>query len=266
MSRSPTKTARARADQEIPLVKSSNFARTVLALTAFTAVLALISPAPAAASNAKAPRRIETNAAVFTNAPAWVTERRATKVIRKVERFLEWDIRRVTVHWHLDQAEFEKLHGFGPSVLAFARPVNNTVHIGPRVDTKNFDGVFGHELGHVIIYQKYKDAVPKWLEEGLANAAARRRSLDYDWLARNIDRLPKDVRTLHHPFRDAINDSSMSYAVSTALVEMLARKCNLHDLLQLSMRRKLETYIGTFCEMPDINQALRDWIRSKSKE
>ena len=212
---------------------------------------------------------IETNELVIHNAPSWLTSSRVQSVVDGVQTTMEWDIRKIQVTWYTDPAEFEKLHGTGASVLAFARRTDNTLHVGPRVDSSNFDGVFGHELVHIIVFQKYRNAIPGWLDEGLANYAAKRVSIDYNWLAREPYR---DVSTLTHPFQGA-NTSGVtiptsarySYMASTSLMEMIAHHCDIHDLLQLSVGKKLETYLGTFCDISDVNTEFQKWIKSKAR-
>jgi hypothetical protein len=218
-------------------------------------------------------QEIETNELVIPNAPAWLTQSRTQKVVDQIEKVMEWDIRKIHVIWYDNEGAFERVHGFGPSVLAFARRGDNTIHVGPRVDSNNFDGVFGHELVHIIVFQKYKDAIPGWLDEGLANYAANRVSIDYAWLATQPT---PDIHTLTHPFIREVNGVSANgneiptsarykYMASTALMEMLASHCDIHDLLQLSVGKKLETYVSTFCEIPDINLAFRNWLALKGK-
>jgi hypothetical protein len=210
---------------------------------------------------------IETNAAKIENAPAWLKAPRVEKVIDRVERALEWDIRKVRVIWYQDQDSFVKAHGLGPAVLAFTRKSENTISMGPQVNPMNFDGIFGHELGHVIIAQKYKTAIPAWLEEGLSNWAAKNVKIDYAWLK---SQTPKSVQSLVHPFEnystgaDQSNSVRYHYQASTALAEMLAKQCGMHDLLQLSVQRKLENYLKSFCKISDLDQALRVWIQKKA--
>src|SRR5256885_2148215 len=123
---------------------------------------------------------IDTNQAHFaTPTPPWLTSARVNQAVDPVQRFLEWDIRKVTIYWYTDPVAFQKVHGFDSSVLAFARRQDNSIHVGPRVDVVTFGGVFGHEMAHIILFQKFKDAVPKWLEEGLANYAGKHGSVDY---------------------------------------------------------------------------------------
>jgi len=215
-------------------------------------------------------KELQSNAIRFHNAPAWLTERRLEKLTDRIQNVLEWDVRRIEATWHTDQREFETLHGFGPAVLAFARRADHSVHVGPRVDSSNFDETFGHELIHVILFQKYKDAIPRWLEEGLANYAAKAAKVDYAWLAK---RAPfPDVRLMIHPFK-AISAPEgkgaegwrFHYVASQALIEMIASKCRLHELLQLSVGKKLETYLQTYCRIQDINVEFGKWVSKKAK-
>ena len=106
------------------------------------------------------------------------------KVVDKIQTMLEWDIRKHRAVAS-DEKDFEKAHGLpvagdGSTILAVTIKPANTIHIGPNVRESNFDGVLGHELGHVIMYQKYKTAIPSWIEEGLANYAAKTRRLITD--------------------------------------------------------------------------------------
>lgn len=202
---------------------------------------------------------LRTQAVTFVNPPAWLKERAVERTVDRVQAFLEWDIRRVQAHWYTDEKAFGAVHGFGATVLAVARKKDQTLHFGPRVTAGNFDSVFGHELAHIILFQKYKDAIPKWLEEGLANRAGKRGKVDYGWLAAQPER---DVTQLDHPFSGAA-DSGYHYTASTALIEMLASKCDLGDLLQLSVGKKLETYIANTCGIADINVEFRNWVRRK---
>src|SRR4051812_30149174 len=99
---------------------------------------------------------IEINEISMTDAPAWLKPARLQRVVDQVQDKLEWDIRKVRVTWYRDQASFQRLHGYGETVLAFTRPGDQSIHIGPRVDSGSFDSVMGHELGHVIVRQKYR--------------------------------------------------------------------------------------------------------------
>lgn len=205
--------------------------------------------------------RILTNEIRMDQAPQWLEERQVQRVVRKIQRALEWDIRRINVTWYWNQQKFENVHRLGKSVLAFARKSDSTVHLGPAVNRHNFDSVFGHELVHVILGQKYKDAIPKWLEEGLANHAAGRGSVNYRRLARQS--LPEDVRSLSHPFGKTTSTAELHYEISQALVEFIASKCRLRDLLQLSVGKGLERYLSTYCEIRDLNLEFRGWVRKK---
>lgn len=204
---------------------------------------------------------ILTNNVKIPNPPAWLTESRVDRAATHVGNVLEWNIRRVTVYWYQSQTEFEKLHGFGPRVQAFSRPSDNTFHLGPQVTQANFEPIFQHELTHVIIAQKYRPAIPSWVEEGLANYVAKKGKVDYVWLASQPFR---GVTSLTHPFRGA-QDSQYHYAASTAVVEMIAAKCSLSDLLQLSVGKKMETYLSTYCNLQDIDGEFKKWIETKGK-
>jgi hypothetical protein len=173
---------------------------------------------------------------------------------------MEWDIRRVQVYWYSDQRAFERMHGYGPTVLAISRKFDNSIHIGPRVKDSNFDGVFGHELVHIISFQKYKEAIPKWLEEGLANYLGHQGKVDYTYLYKHP--LPNDVRDLVHPFDGSEDHIRYHYMASQALAEMIASKCDISDLLRLSVGRKLENYLENHCGIQNINADYVKWIKS----
>ncbi|MGE0527198.1 MAG: hypothetical protein AB7G93_19145 [Bdellovibrionales bacterium] len=205
---------------------------------------------------------IETNAAHMAHAPEWLTRNRAEKPIDRMQVALEWTIRKIQVHWYTDEASFSKAHSLGSGAIAVARSHDNTIHLGPKVNSANFDQVFAHELVHIIIYQKYKDAIPKWLEEGLANHLAKYGKVDYRWL--NQQELPQDVQNLTHPFNKSPAGTHLHYVASQALAEMIARKCDLTNLLRLSVERKLENYLKTYCEIPDLNTTFRAWVKSKA--
>ena len=93
---------------------------------------------------------ITTNSVQVFDAPKWLTEARVNNVVDKIQAALEWDIRRVNVRWYTSEKEFEKAHGLPvtrdatSTILAVSKKADNTVHIGPNVDSTNFDGVFGH--------------------------------------------------------------------------------------------------------------------------
>jgi hypothetical protein len=229
---------------------------------------------------------VDTNEVHCDDAPAWVKPALVDRVVERIQSKLEWDIRKVRMIWHLDQQEFRAAHGYDDSVLAFSRKSDNSVHLGPRVTETNFESVFGHELVHVILFQKYKGAVPKWLEEGLANYLSNHEanheanhkplvkngkpvsdpshwSVDYAWLSAQPS---MDVLTLKHPFMGvATQGARYHYQASQALVEMIASHCSLDQLLQLSVGKKLENYLGTFCDISDVNTEFKKWIVKKAK-
>ncbi len=205
---------------------------------------------------------LQTNSTYSADVPSWVTKNRIDKVTDKIQMFLEWDIHRVTVIWYKNQTAFEKAHGLGPSVLAVSRKNDNTVLVGPKIQSDNFDAVFGHELVHVISYQKYKDAIPKWLEEGLANYISKGSTVDYKYLTAHP--IPADVTQLTHPFGGTDDNIRYHYMASQALAEMIAAKCDLKNLLRLSVGRKMESYLDTYCQIPDLNAAYQKWLKSKT--
>lgn len=204
---------------------------------------------------------IQTNAVHMADAPKWLTRVRVEKVIDRIQMHLEWSIRRIEAHWYADTASFQKAHSLGPAAMAVTRKSDNTIHLGPSVTQENFDSVFGHELVHIILGQKYKDAVPKWLEEGLANYIAKYGKVDYSWLAKQ--KFPEDVRTLTHPYSGAAARIHYHYVASQALAEMIAKKCDLPNLLRLSVEKNMEDYLSTYCEIKDLNAEFRKWVKAK---
>jgi hypothetical protein len=207
---------------------------------------------------------LETNEFKVMGAPNWLKQSRVEKVTMRIQSRLEWTIRKSQLHWYHDQIEFEKVHGLGPMAAAVTQHKGGTsaVHMGPTISDANFDELFGHELVHVIIQQKYKGAIPKWLEEGLANHLAKRGKVDYKWLSQQP--LPQDVKELAHPFKGQKKDILYSYKASQALAEMLDKKCGLENLIRLSVERKMENYIVTYCEIKDLNLAFRDWVKKRA--
>ncbi len=208
---------------------------------------------------------ILTNAITTSKAPLWLRQPRIEKVTDRIQSELEWSIRRVEMRWYLTEGEFMKAHGLGPQAIAVTKLFEgvSSIHMGPLVNTKNFDAVFGHELVHVIVNQKYKGAIPKWLEEGLANHLAKRGKVDYRWLAKQP--FPEDVRGLAHPFQGSSSLINYRYMASQAFAEMLEKKCDLENLIRLSVQRKMEDYLVTYCGIKDLNLAFKDWVLKKSK-
>ncbi len=210
---------------------------------------------------------IQTNSVAFEQAPDWVKQSRVERLIDRVQNRLEWDIRKIRGFWYPSAEAFQKAHGFDASVLAFTRKTDMTLHFGPRVVDSNFDGVFQHELVHVILAQKYRAAIPAWLEEGTANYHSDRGKVDYAWLASQPAR---DVTTLVHPFlapgkkAPSSEDSRYHYQASTALIEMIASRCDLSELFQLSVQKGLEKYLSTFCSISDVNAEFKAWLKRKA--
>jgi hypothetical protein len=205
---------------------------------------------------------IDTNSVAIPSAPLWLNSSRVEHVVDHVQDKLEWDIRKISVRFYSDETQFEKLHGFGSSVLAFSQKNTGVIAMGPKITTSNFDAIFGHELTHMVLYQKYKTAIPGWLEEGLADYVGQNSKVDYVWLSTQNH---PDVRTMSHPFKAQVQSPRYQYQASTAVIEMLAAKCGLDDLLQLSVGSNLEHYFSTFCGISDINQAFNDWVTQKAQ-
>lgn len=239
------------------------FSSGILACALVFGALGGISCADASAAE------ITTNEISMHGAPAWLTQTRVENVVSKIQTKLEWDIRKINVFWYPDEYTFLQASGLGSSaVVAFSRKQDQTVHLGPRVTTANFDSVFGHELVHIILYQKYKNAIPSWLDEGLANFVSKHGTIDYKWLAKQP---PGDVHLLAHPFApggpwtaDAPNRVRFCYEASTALMEMITSRCTLEDILQLSLGSKLENYLSTLCGISDLNGDFRAWVQRKA--
>ena len=207
--------------------------------------------------------QVLTNNVHIAEAPRWLKRTRVEKVIDRIQMLLEWDIRRIEVVWHHTPESFAQAHNLSPLVVAFARKSDNSIHLSPKVDDKTFDAVFGHELVHVISYQKYKDAIPRWLEEGLANHLSRNGKVNYKWLAQRPQ--PTDVRQLTHMDRTSEEAVQYRYVASQALTEMIAAKCSLGTLLQLSVEKSVENYLATYCEISDLNADFKKWITKKSR-
>ena len=212
-----------------------------------------------------AAKEIRTNNVTILNAPDWLRQPRVEKVTDRIQNKLEWQTRRVNVKFYSDRSDYEGVHKLGAGAVAVAMFAGGeaSVHLGPDVTDKNFDDVFGHEMVHVIVFQKYKDAIPKWLEEGLANHLAKRGNVDYKWLASQP--FPDDVREMSHPFKGSAALISYRYMASQAFAEMLQKKCELENLIRLSVQRKMEDYMRTYCEIKDLNAAFRDWVKKKAQ-
>ena len=209
-------------------------------------------------------KEIQTNEISMDNAPEWLTQTRVEGVTFRIQQKLEWTTRKVAVKWYSNRSDFERAHSLGPNAMAVTVGLGDKaiVHLGPRVNTTNFDQTFGHELVHVIVIQKYKSAIPKWLEEGLANDYSNHGKVDYKSLAKHP--FPDDVHKLAHPMSGSAEGIGYRYEASQALAEMLDKKCGLENLIRLSVQRKMEDYIETYCEIKDLNAAFRTWVKTKS--
>lgn len=202
-----------------------------------------------------------TNCARFNEAPKWLSLSRVNRVADNVSRIMEWDIRRVEVRWYQNQKDFEKAHSLGPMALAVTQRSTNRILLGPKVIESNFDRIFGHELVHITSEQKYKGAIPKWLEEGMANHIAKFGKVDYKTLSKNP--LPKDVTKMIHPMSGSEQDILNHYMTSQALAEMLSSRCDFRNLLRLSVQRKMEDYLEKICRISNINESFQKWVTSQ---
>lgn len=213
-----------------------------------------------ASSAFSAPNSFRTNCCEVTNAPKWLTSYKLSDIAAKMEREMGWSIRRVKVIFHETDASFNGAANLNFSANAFFSPSRQTIEFKPQRDLDSFTPTFRHELSHVISNQKFKGGIPSWLEEGFANYLGSKRKVDYKWLA--AQNLP-DASGLSHPQSDSTG-SQMHYQLSTATVEMIAKRCNLKDLLMLTTGSKLTNYLETFCKIKDINAAVREWVKSKA--
>lgn len=219
-------------------------------------------------------KTISTNAVNINHAPDWLKRTRVEKSINRIQTRLEWSTRRVNAYFYKTASEFEKIHSFGPLALAVTKISNGvaSIHLGPKLNTNNFDQSFSHEMVHVILFQKYKGAIPKWLEEGLANHLAQKDPVNYQWLAQAMKQKnnTSDIYSLSHPFdekglRRNNEGIKFRYLASQAFAEMLDKKCDLQNLIRLSVKRKMEDYIKTYCGLKDINKSFKNWVTEKSK-
>lgn len=207
-----------------------------------------------------APKSFRTNCCDVTNPPKWLSHFKVGDIAAQMEREMGWSIRRISVIFHDTDAEFNKSANLNFSANAFFSPDRQTIEFKPQKDLGSFTATFRHELSHVISNQKFKGAIPPWLEEGFANYLGSKRKVDYKWLA--LQNLP-DASRLSHPQSDA-SGSQMHYQLSTATVDMLAHRCNLKDLLMLSTGSKLTNYLETFCKIKDIDADVRAWVKKKA--
>jgi len=222
----------------------------------------LVSLSLSISLSARAAQEIKTNNVHMPNAPAWLNQSRTERVVDSIQAKMEWDIRRVEVTWYPDAASFAQANKLGPSAIAITRRSDSSVHLGPQVENDNFDQVFAHEMVHVISQQKYKGAIPNWLEEGLANHLSHYGGVDYAWLARQTP--IGDVTELVHPFTGSATRTKYIYMASQALAEMISAKCDITELLRMSVKRKLENYLGTICDIHNLNASFKAWIASKA--
>lgn len=209
-------------------------------------------------------KTLKTGAALMLDAPPWLTEEHVNQVVQEIESKLAWKTKRVTVHWHSAEKAFKKRHNLGPMIIAVTinTEKGSAIHLGPKINKQNFDSTFGHELVHLVLHQKYKGAIPAWLEEGMAHHLANSGKVDYAWLSRQS--LPHDIKAIG--VSTGPSAIPYRYMASQALTEMLDEKCNLKTLLQLHVLRRIEHYLSGNCEIADVSRAYKEWIKRKSLE
>lgn len=219
----------------------------------------------ASASQAKS---VTTNSVIVDNAPAWVSEYSVQSVVDRIEARLEWSIRRTRATFYTDQTQFiSRFNGrAAPDILAFTKRNDLTIHLGPRIKKDNFAGIFGHELAHVVLFQKYKDSIPPWLTEGLCNSVAGNEKISYVWLAAQTPRF--DIATLAHPYdKQNKNRADLHYRASLAVVKMLEKKCpDFRELLNLSLKSKLADFLPTYCSISDLNSTFWSFVDAEAKK
>ncbi len=198
--------------------------------------------------------------------PPWFTgkeSQRMDKIVDAMEKDMEWQVRRISVRF-TDAKEFEP---YGKNLRALTRGEDQAVLLGPLINKINLSDAFAHELTHVIVLQKYREAIPAWLSEGLANFIGAKTAkkfggsyqpVAYSELAAWMEGLPAfQLNLLSHPLRrngqaaPSASEVRMRYHASTALMEMLAKKCDIFDLIHLAVGKRLETYLKNACEIDE---------------
>ncbi|NBW97977.1 hypothetical protein EBR03_00250 [bacterium] len=205
-------------------------------------------------------REIQLNQITVFEAPEWLKTSAVQAVVDRVQNYLEWDFRKLSVFYYKDLTEFNRQHTFKFAVDAFFRKSDSSIHLSPKVIATNFSQIMSHELVHALFYQKYQKAIPVWLEEGLANTIAQLPSPNYQWL--KTQSWPS-VATLGHSSHQVV-DSKVYYSVSTGVIEMIREKCNLHELLKLAVGSQLTSYLKTFCGIEDLDLDFKSWVAKKA--
>lgn len=205
-------------------------------------------------------KEINLNQLTLYNAPDWLTSDSVQSVVDRVQNYLEWDLRKLPVYYYQDMADFNKQHQFKFGVDAFFRKGDSSIHLSPKVLANNFAQVFGHELVHALFFQKYKQAIAVWLEEGLANTIAQYPSPNYQWLK---NQSWPSISTMGHVSQNVV-DAKVYYSVSTAVIEMIREKCDLRELLKLSVGSQFTSYLKTYCGIEDLNQDFKAWVVKKA--
>jgi hypothetical protein len=211
----------------------------------------------------------------FKKPPQWLTLSLAQKTISRVKGFLDWDPRHAEISFYTDTREFEahlaSHHSDRYISHAVTEKNQSQIHLGPQVTGRNFAQVFGHELVHLALFQKYKDEVPHWLEEGLANYVPGKDDdllVDYAWLGKHLSPQERPKKRGLINTLEATGQTShphYQYEASTALIQMIASKCSLEDVIQHSLGGSFEKYLSTHCGIVDIDEEFKKWV-NKNKE
>jgi len=235
----------------ISQASSVNSVRNLIFMMAASSIFAL---------NAAAANDIATNEVNFIAPPAWITREMVVNTTKSIEEQLSGSsTRKIKVYYMSDSEKFNAEHKLSFPVGAFFRPKDQTVYLGPTVNKDNFERFFGHELVHVIFSQKFKAAIPLWLEEGLANYYSGRKDVNWKWLAKQPS---IDVTSLRHPGNNSLG-ADFHYQTSTAVIIFISERCSLKELLMLSVGKKLENYLATFCKIKNLNGEYATWLAKK---
>ncbi len=207
-----------------------------------------------------------TNSLEIQNPPNWLKTNAINRVAARIENKLEWSPKRISARFYATENAFVAAHGYPQSpILAFYRSSTKEIHFGPRVTVENIEKVLAHEMAHAVLAQKYSTRLPKWLEEGLANWAAKNDGVKWRVLAQSKNRL--DPRSIHHPIKAAdFTDTQLQYQVSMAFVHFLQRKCpSFRELLNLSLKSKLEAFLPTYCGIHDAQKEFWAFVDRQSR-
>ena len=108
------------------------------------ALMILLMPAFAYAKD------FQTNALNVKDAPKWVKRTKVEKAVARIQTKLEWSTRRINMYWHSTPDSFEAAQNLGAKAIAVTTIRNGevAVHMGPKVNSDNYEQVVGHEMVH----------------------------------------------------------------------------------------------------------------------